>query len=134
MVGELTVEKMLLDDEGKPQPTGEFETLKADSLVLALGQDVDLSLLDGVPGLSIHDGVVQVDTQMMTGCPGVFAGAASPVHEDDTMTHGRVTLPQLRQDGRRLRVRDHVDATHERREPQQRNDAEATATVTTCCA
>ena len=49
--GTLTVEKMELDDKGFPQPTGEFETLEADSLVLALGQDVDLSLLDGVPGL-----------------------------------------------------------------------------------
>ena len=49
--GTLTVEKMALDDKGFPQPTGEFETLEADSLVLALGQDVDLSLLDGVPGL-----------------------------------------------------------------------------------
>ena len=37
-----------LDATGFPQPTGEFETLEADSLVLALGQDVDLSLLDGV--------------------------------------------------------------------------------------
>ncbi len=72
--GELTVEKMVLDDEGKAQPTGEFETLKADSLVLALGQDVDLSLLDGVPGLTVQDGVVQVDARMMTGRPGVFAG------------------------------------------------------------
>ncbi len=42
-----------LDDKGYPQPTGEFETLEADSLVLALGQDVDLSLLEGVPGLEI---------------------------------------------------------------------------------
>jgi hypothetical protein len=30
---------------GFPQPTGEFETIEADSLVLALGQDVDLGLL-----------------------------------------------------------------------------------------
>ena len=44
--GTITVEKMALDDKGFPQPTGEFETLEADSLVLALGQDVDLSLLD----------------------------------------------------------------------------------------
>jgi len=72
--GELMVEKMVLDDEGKAQPTGEFETLKADSLVLALGQDVDLSMLDGVPGLEVRDGVVQVDARMMTGRPGVFAG------------------------------------------------------------
>jgi 2-oxoacid:acceptor oxidoreductase delta subunit (pyruvate/2-ketoisovalerate family) len=43
-------------------------------LVLALGQDVDLSLLEHVPGLEIRDGVVQVDGTMMTGCPGIFAG------------------------------------------------------------
>ena len=65
--GVLTVEKMQLDDKGFPQPTGEFETLEADSLVLALGQDVDLSLLDGVPGLEIKDGTVQVAANMMTG-------------------------------------------------------------------
>jgi 2-oxoacid:acceptor oxidoreductase delta subunit (pyruvate/2-ketoisovalerate family) len=72
--GNITVEKMALDDKGFPQPTGEFETLAADSVVLALGQDVDLSLLDGVPGLQISDGVVQVGHNMMTGFPGVFAG------------------------------------------------------------
>jgi len=73
--GALTIEKMVLDDKGNPQPTGEFETLEADSLILALGQDVDLSLLDGVPGLVLKDGVVQVDPQtMMTGHPGLFAG------------------------------------------------------------
>ncbi len=72
--GTLTVEKMQLDDKGFPQPTGEFETLEADSLVLALGQDVDLSLLEGVPGLAIVDGVVQVASNMMTGYPGIFAG------------------------------------------------------------
>jgi 2-oxoacid:acceptor oxidoreductase delta subunit (pyruvate/2-ketoisovalerate family) len=72
--GTLTVEKMVLDDKGFPQPTGEFETLETDSLVMALGQDVDLSLLDGVPGLAITDGVVQVGPNMMTGFPGIFAG------------------------------------------------------------
>jgi NADPH-dependent glutamate synthase beta subunit-like oxidoreductase len=72
--GEITVEKMALDDKGFPQPTGEFETLKADSVVLALGQDVDLSLLEGVPGLEVRDGVVQVGPNMMTGAAGVFAG------------------------------------------------------------
>ena len=70
----ITVEKMTLDDKGNAQPTGELETLEADSVVLALGQDVDLSLLDGVPGLEIHDGVVKVDEAMMTGHPGIFAG------------------------------------------------------------
>ncbi|MBI1195977.1 MAG: FAD-dependent oxidoreductase [Gammaproteobacteria bacterium] len=70
----IVVEKMELDDSGFPQPTGEFETIEADSLVLALGQDVDLSLLDGVPGLEIKDGVVQVSPNMMTGYEGIFAG------------------------------------------------------------
>jgi NADPH-dependent glutamate synthase beta subunit-like oxidoreductase len=41
--GEITVEKMVLDEKGFPQPTGEFETMAADSVVMALGQDVDLS-------------------------------------------------------------------------------------------
>ncbi|HET7832420.1 MAG TPA: NAD(P)-binding protein [Gallionella sp.] len=70
----LTVEKMVLDEKGFPQPTGELETIEADSLVLALGQDVDLSLLDGVSGLEIKDGVVQVGANMMTGHEGIFAG------------------------------------------------------------
>jgi NADPH-dependent glutamate synthase beta subunit-like oxidoreductase len=72
--GRLTIERMELDDTGFPQPTGELEELDADSLVLALGQETDLSLLDGVPGLVVQDGVVSVDAGMMTGCPGVFAG------------------------------------------------------------
>jgi NADPH-dependent glutamate synthase beta subunit-like oxidoreductase len=72
---QITIEKMALDDKGFPQPTGEFETLEADSVVLALGQDVDLGLLNGVPGLEVtKDGVVKVGTDLMTGHPGIFAG------------------------------------------------------------
>ena len=72
--GKLMVERMELDENGFPQPTGELEELEADSLVLALGQETDLSLLEGVPGLEVEDGVVQVGPDMMTGCPGIFAG------------------------------------------------------------
>ena len=72
--GSITVEKMELDASGFPQPTGELETLAADSVVLALGQDVDLGLLEGVPGLTVTDGVVKVGVNMMTGHPGIFAG------------------------------------------------------------
>lgn len=86
-VGEITVEKMELDDKGFPQPTGEFEKLEADSVVLALGQDVDLSLLDGVLGLEISDGVVQVGTNMMTGHAGIFAGG-DMVPSERTVTVG----------------------------------------------
>jgi len=70
----ITVEKMALDEKGFPQPTGELETLAADSVVLALGQDVDLGLLDNVAGIEKHDGVVKVAPNMMTGHPGIFAG------------------------------------------------------------
>ena len=47
--GEVTIEKMKLDESGKPQPTGEFESLEADSVILALGQEVDLSIVEGRP-------------------------------------------------------------------------------------
>jgi len=70
----ITVEKMALDEKGFPQPTGELETLAADTVVLALGQDVDLGLLDNVAGIEKHDGVVKVAPNMMTGHPGIFAG------------------------------------------------------------
>jgi 2-oxoacid:acceptor oxidoreductase delta subunit (pyruvate/2-ketoisovalerate family) len=85
--GTLTVEKMALDDKGFPQPTGEFETLESDSLVLALGQDVDLSLLDGVPGLAVENGVVKVGPNMMTGYVGIFAGG-DMVPSERTVTVG----------------------------------------------
>ncbi|MDP2795599.1 MAG: NAD(P)-binding protein [Sulfurisoma sp.] len=71
---DIMVEKMALDDKGFPQPTGEFERIEADSVVLALGQDADLSLLENVPGLVVDKGLIQVDAAMMTGHPGVFAG------------------------------------------------------------
>lgn len=70
----LRVERMELDETGFPQPTGQIDELAADSLILALGQDTDLSLLNGMPDVRIRDGVVQVDATMMTGHPGVFAG------------------------------------------------------------
>ena len=70
-----TVEKMKVDENGWPQPTGEFETLEADSLVLALGQAVDTSFLKTIPGVVItDDGVIDVDDTMMTGHAGLFAG------------------------------------------------------------
>jgi NADPH-dependent glutamate synthase beta subunit-like oxidoreductase len=85
--GTLTVEKMALDEKGFPQPTGELETLEADSVVLALGQDVDLGLLQGVPGLEIRDGTVQVGPNMMTGHAGIFAGG-DMVPSERTVTVG----------------------------------------------
>ena len=73
-VGRLVIERMELDATGFPQPTGEIEELEADSVVLALGQDVDLSLLQSFTDIEVDHGVVRVDPDMMTGHAGVFAG------------------------------------------------------------
>lgn len=72
--GSIKIEKMALDESGFPQPTGEFEELEADSLVMALGQESDLGLYQDVPGVSVEGNVVGVDKHMMTGRPGLFAG------------------------------------------------------------
>jgi Pyruvate/2-oxoacid:ferredoxin oxidoreductase delta subunit len=65
---------MRLDSTGFPQPTGEYEQLPADAVVLALGQDADLSLLAGVPEVAVRSGAVSVRGDLMTDLPGVFAG------------------------------------------------------------
>jgi len=70
----IQVERMELDETGFPQPTGEIEELASDAVVLALGQESDLSLVSDTPEIEIEDGVVVVDTSMMTGRPGIFAG------------------------------------------------------------
>jgi len=75
IVPSLTVERMTLDESGKPQPTGEIETLQADAVVLALGQQTDTAFLRRVPGIACSaDGTVIVDARLMTGHPGIFAG------------------------------------------------------------
>jgi NADPH-dependent glutamate synthase beta subunit-like oxidoreductase len=87
------VEVMEVDENGRPQPTGEIETLEADALVLALGQNVDTSVIERIPGVTMGwDGVVEVTPNMMTGAEGVFAGG-DMVPSDRTVTiatgHGK---------------------------------------------
>lgn len=72
--GKVRIEKMVLDEEGNPKPTGEYETITADSVVLALGQETDLGFLDGVKGLKTDSGAIVVDQKMMTTRAGIFAG------------------------------------------------------------
>lgn len=85
---EITVEVMELDDQGFPRPTGQLETLAADTLILAVGQDADTSFLRQVPGVEFkRDGTVVVSASMMTGCPGVFAGG-DMVPAERTVTVG----------------------------------------------
>ena len=71
----LTVEVMELDVHGRPHPTGRFETLDADAVVLAVGQETDSGFLRTIPGIECQtDGTVIVAPNMMTGHPGIFAG------------------------------------------------------------
>ena len=131
--GTLTIEKMRLDDKGNPQPTGEFETLESDSLVLALGQDVDLSLLDGVPGLEVKDGVVQVDpATMMTGHAGLFAGGDMvPAERNVTVAvgHGKKAARHIDawlHGTQRAAAPKHAPATFEHLNPWYYSDAPKT--------
>lgn len=73
--GEIKIEKMKLNEQGIPEPTGEFETLAADHLILALGQNIDSALLENAPDIQLKkDGTVVINDHMMTGCDGIFAG------------------------------------------------------------
>ena len=76
---ELTIEAMELDETGFPQPTGRFETLAADTVILAVGQDSDTAFLRQVPGVEFgRDGTVQVSAGMMTGGPGAAVMQRKP--------------------------------------------------------
>ena len=84
---------MEIDEKGRPRPTGVFETIEADDLILALGQDTDTGFLRRVPNIEFKDdGTVVVDAQMMTGQAGIFAGG-DMVPSDRTVTiavgHGK---------------------------------------------
>ncbi len=69
------LEEMELNGEGYPIPSGELESIEGDSLILALGQNIDSKLTQNLPGVEHQKGgVVSVNEQMMTGYPGVFAG------------------------------------------------------------
>ena len=84
----LTVEVMELDESGYPRPTGRFETLAADTVILALGQQTDTAFLREVPGVEFEsDGTVLVSSSLMTGSPGVFAGG-DMVPSERTVTVG----------------------------------------------
>lgn len=85
---EMTVEVMELDESGYPRPTGRYEKLSADTLILALGQDADTGFLHAVPGVEFkRDGTVTVGPDMMTGSPGLFAGG-DMVPAERTVTVG----------------------------------------------
>ncbi|HXY28114.1 MAG TPA: NAD(P)-binding protein [Acidimicrobiales bacterium] len=88
----LTIERMELDADGFPQPTGELEQLPADSVVLALGQVADLSLVRSMPEIEVADELIAVGPDMMTARRGVFAGGdmvAGARTLTDAVGHGK---------------------------------------------
>ncbi len=94
-----TVEVMRINDQGRPEGTGKYETLEADALILALGQDTDSAFLSNVPGITLdRDGVVAVGPDMMTGSRGIFAGG-DMVPSERTVTvavgHGKTAARHI---------------------------------------
>jgi len=104
----LLIEQMELDETGFPQPTGRTERLAADSVVLALGQDTDLSLLPTDGPMHVTDGAVETDRMLATGLPGVFAGG-------DAIAGARSVTTAV---GHGRRVADSIDAWLAGRAPQ----------------
>ena len=128
---ELTVEVMELDESGWPHPTGRLETLAADTVIMAVGQDADTAFLRRVPDVEFkQDGTVVVSSSMMTGCPGVFAGG-DMVPAERTVTvgvgHGKKAarfIDAYLRGGEAVSPAKNDEATFERLHPWYFTDAE----------
>jgi NADPH-dependent glutamate synthase beta subunit-like oxidoreductase len=127
----ITIEKMRLGDDGKPVPTGEIETIAGDTLVLALGQAVDLDALRAVPDVRFtSDGSVDVGPDLMTGHRGLFCGG-DMVPAERTITvavgHGKKAARSIDawlRDRREPARPKHAPATFERLNTWYYSDAE----------
>ena len=91
--GQVQVEIMELDDKGRAVGTGKFETLQADTVILAIGQETDSNFLRRIPGMRFENDVIKVNPNtLMTDVPGIFAGGDA-VPSDRTVTisvgHGK---------------------------------------------
>ena len=86
--GDVQVEIMELDDKGRAVGTGKYETLQADTVIMAVGQETDSNFLRRIPGMRFENDVVKVDPlTLMTDVPGIFAGGDA-VPSDRTVTIG----------------------------------------------
>ncbi len=89
----MKIELMELDADGRAHGTGRYETLQADDLILALGQDSDSAFLKQIEGIQFQeDGTVIVSEHMMTGHAGIFSGGDMVPSERTVTTavgHGR---------------------------------------------
>ena len=97
--GALKVEIMVLDGAGVPQPTGTFETLQADSVILALGQQAESGFLAGIPGIVVKpdgnrrrraghdDGAIPASSPAATWCPSVRTVTTATGHGKKAARH-----------------------------------------------
>ena len=72
--------------------TGEFETIEADIVVLAIGQIIEEQLFDNTPQIKIENKSIQINSIMQTGQEGIFAaGDAVPSQRSVTtaLGHGK---------------------------------------------
>jgi 2-oxoacid:acceptor oxidoreductase delta subunit (pyruvate/2-ketoisovalerate family) len=80
--------KMNYDEENNIlTQLGESEVLTADFTIFAIGQSVDTGVLNGMDDVKVSEkGIVEVDSNMMTGVAGIFAGG-DVVQGKRTVTH-----------------------------------------------
>jgi formate dehydrogenase beta subunit len=67
----------VFDENGRFNPafSDEEKVIPCDSVVLAIGQQADLSFLSGEEGIEVTPrGILKIDEDLMTTAPGVFAG------------------------------------------------------------
>lgn len=71
----VVLRKMTIGENGRPEPAQELETVPMDTVIMALGQVPDVGFLKNIDGIALNaKGTLAVDSQMMTGAEGVFAG------------------------------------------------------------
>ncbi len=87
--------------DGRLQPSGRHETLAADMVFRAIGQQLDTRLLADC-GLRLHDGRVVADDDGRTGMAGLYAGG-------DCRLGGRDLTVEAVQDGKRAAAAMHAD-------------------------
>jgi len=86
--------------DGRLQPTGVTATLAADMVFKAIGQKLDLGLLESL-GLSLKQGRIVADDDGRTGVPGLYAGG-------DCRLGGRDLTVEAVQDGKRAALAIHA--------------------------
>ena len=79
--------------DGRWQPTGQHQTLDADMVLKAIGQQLDTGLLAGT-GLTVQRGRIAADADGRTGVPGLYAGG-------DCRLGGRDLTVEAVEDGKR---------------------------------